>query len=294
MKLFDILKLKLPSLKPEECKIHLASDNGRDDPLDIFKADQFPEWQNWQSHKNFERPFIVSLIRMDCSSRWLFAGVHSTHGCSPVKGQTDRPWDKTNQYRATPENTNVRDAFHYTTKELPEFAELTGRLVVEFSRAGRQPYLRAENWADQLQVSELKSRRVTVEEFPGYTKVLLTKATLDIIVSQEIESWKVALSSVAGVYLITDTKTGRHYVGSAYGIGGIWERWKQYSKTGHGENRNQEIILQQHGFAYCLNFQFSILETADTNASKDNVLKREKHWKDALCSRAIHGGYNAN
>jgi len=294
MKLFDILKLKLPSLKPEECKIHLASDNGRDNPLDIFKAGEFPAWQNWQSHKNFERPFIISLIKMDGPSRWLFAGIHSTHGSVPIKAQQDRPWDKTNQYQADLESAFVKQAVHYDTKELPEFAELTGRLIIKFPRLARQPYRNAETLVEQLQVSELIPRRLAVEEFPGFTKVLLSKARLDIIVKQETESWKVALSSVAGVYLITDTKTGRHYVGSAYGFGGIWERWKQYSKTGHGENKNQEIILQKHGFAYSLNFQFSILETADTNASKDDVLKRETHWKDALCSRESHGGYNAN
>jgi hypothetical protein len=294
MKLFDILKLELPSLKPEECKIHLAVWNGRDEPLDRFLAGEFPAWQNWQSNKNFERPYIVSLIKLDGPARWLFAGVHSTHGCSPVKAQQNHPWDKTNQYHPTAENTDAKDAFHYDTKELPEFAALTGRLIIEFARTGRQSYLKAENWVEQLQVSELKPRRLAVEEFPGFTKVVLPKATLDIIVAQEIESWKSALSSVAGVYLITDTKTGRHYIGSAYGTGGIWGRWVAYSESGHGHNKNLKSILQKMGLAHSQNFQFSILETADTNASKDDVLARETHWKNALCSRESHGGYNAN
>ncbi|MBI3852896.1 MAG: GIY-YIG nuclease family protein [Verrucomicrobia bacterium] len=294
MKLFDILKLELPSLKPEECKIHLASWNGRDDPLDVFVRGEFPEWQNWQSNKNFERPYIVSLIKMDGPSRWLFAGVFSTHGCSAVEAQQDRPWEKSTEYRPTTESKVVKQAFRYDTKELPEFAALTGRLIIEFSRPGRQSYLKAENWAERLQVSELKPRPVAVEEFPGFSNVLLPKWKLDIIVAQEIESWKSALSSVAGVYLITDTKTGRHYVGSAYGTGGIWGRWKAYSEDGHGNNKNLKSLLQKEGVDYSLNFQFSILETADTSASEDDVLKRETHWKNALCSRESHGGYNAN
>jgi hypothetical protein len=61
----------------------------------------------------------------------------------------------------------------------------------------------------------LKPRRLTIEEFPGFSCVLLSSAKMDIIVAQGIESWESALSSVAGVYLITDTKTGRHYVGTA-------------------------------------------------------------------------------
>jgi hypothetical protein len=293
MKLFDILKLEMPLLKPGECKIHLATYNGRDDPLDIFLAGEFPAWQNWQGHKNFERPYIVSLIKMDGPFIWLFAGVHSTHGCSSVKAQV-HPWDKNNEYYATKGCTFVKQAFRYNTKELPEFASLTGRLIIEFSRPGRQSYLKAENWSERMQVGELKPRRLEVEEFPGFLHLLLPKWKLDIIVAQEIGSWQSALASVAGVYLITDTKTGRHYVGSAYGTGGVWGRWKAYSESGHGNNKNLKDLLQKEGADYSANFQFSILETADTSASEDDVRKREKHWKDALCSRESHGGYNAN
>ena len=274
MKLFDVLKLELPSLKPEECKIHLATVNTkRENPLDEFLAGRFVEWQRWQGHKNFERPYIVSLIKIDGPSRWLFAGVHSSRGCAFKK---------------------VYQCYYYQTKELPKVAALSGRLIIEFSRPGRQSYLRAEKWAGQFQVNELKPRPLAVEEFPGFSNVLLPKWKLDIIAAQEIESWKSALSSVAGVYLVTDTKTGRHYVGSAYGTGGIWGRWRAYSESGHGHNKNLKSLLQKKGVTYSLNFQFSILETADISADEDDILERETHWKNALCSRESHGGYNAN
>jgi hypothetical protein len=274
MKLFDILTLERPSLKPEDCKLHLATVNAtQEDPLDVFLAGKFVEWQSWQNHENFDRPYIVSLIKMREHSKWLFAGVHSVHRCHFIKAE---------------------QCYRYQTEEVPELTALTGRLIIEFSRRGRQPYRIAENWSAQLKVSELKPRRLVIEEFSGFTNVLLPKSKLDIIVAQEIESWKSALSSVAGVYLITDTKTGRHYVGSAYGTGGIWGRWKAYSESGHGNNKNLKNILQKMGLAHSHNFQFSVLETADTNASKDDVLERETHWKNALCSRESHGGYNAN
>lgn len=273
MKLFDVLKLELPSLNAEACKIHLAVFNGRENPLNEFLEGRFAEWQSRQGKRNFERPYIVSLIKMDGRNRWLFAGVHSTHGCDAKESGT---------------------AFYYHTKELPKSAALNGRLVVSFHRSGRQSYLKAERWESELIVSELLPVRHAVESFPGFTTVLLAKPKLDIIVAQEIESWKSALSSVAGVYLITDTMTGRHYVGSAYGAGGIWQRWKQYSESGHGHNKELRRLLAREGDEYSRNFQFAILETADSSSSKDEVLIREKHWKDALCSRESHGGYNAN
>jgi hypothetical protein len=208
MRLFDILKIKMPELKPDFCKIHLACWNGRDDPLDIFLEGNFPAWQNWQSNRNYERPFVVSLIKMDGESQWLFAGVYSTHGCSSVDAQQDRPWDKSTGYSPTAESQPIKPAFRYDTKTLPEFAELTGRLIVEFARPGRQSYLKAENWAERLKVNELRPRPLEVEEFPGFSRVLLPKKKLDLIVREEITSWKSALASVGGVYLITDTKSG--------------------------------------------------------------------------------------
>jgi len=45
------------------------------------------------------------------------------------------------------------------------------------------------------------------------------------------------LAAVAGVYLIVDRKTGKQYVGSASGEGGILSRWRSYADTGHGGNK---------------------------------------------------------
>jgi len=294
MKLFDVLKIKFPTLKAEECKLHLAGWNGRDDPLDIFLCGEFAAWQNWQGNRNFERPFIVSLIKLESQSQWLFAGVFSTHGCNSVEAQQDQRWTKTIGYSPTPDSHIIKPAFLYETKALPEFAELTGRLIIGFDRPGRQSYLKTENWVEQLNVNELRSRPLEVEEFPGFLKFLLPKRKLDLILGEEIESWKSALSSVAGVYLITDTNTGRHYVGSAYGKDGIWGRWKTYSETGHGYDKILQELLKNEGASYANDFQFAILEIVDSSAKQEDVIDRETHWKNVLCSRKSHGGYNAN
>lgn len=294
MKLFQILNLEMPSLKPEDCKIHLASWNGRDEPLEIFLAGDFPAWQNWQGNKNFERSFIVSLIKMEAPNKWLFGGVFSSHGCKPATVQMDRPWNKRTGYDPTEETKNTKDVFHYETKELNEFQALAGRLIIEFPREARLPYRKAETVAEKLEVSEIKPKRLEVGDFPGYSKVRLSKLKLDTVVQRGIESWKSALSSVAGIYLITDSKNGRHYVGSAYGVGGIWTRWVEYSETGHGNNKNLKVLLQREGTEYCNNFQFSILETANVNSSDDEIIDRETHWKNTLCSHESYGGYNGN
>ena len=76
MKLYEILKID-----PTEVKVHLAQSNRPDDsPLDAYFAEKFKEWQENQTQRNFERKFILSLIRLNRDDLWLFVGVYLSHG----------------------------------------------------------------------------------------------------------------------------------------------------------------------------------------------------------------------
>lgn len=112
--------------------------------------------------------------------------------------------------------------YYYDLEQVKDCAELAGRLVVKFGRKFRQSYLLADRWSESISVSELKPERLTLSEFPGFKSVNLSKRELDGVIRQSILSWRGALSSVSGVYVISDTKSGKLYVGSAYGEGGIW------------------------------------------------------------------------
>lgn len=261
-------------IDPRRCKLHLAGWNGATDPLDEYLADRFEEWQIWQSKRNFERDIVVALIAMPSPDRWLFAGAYDSRGSSIQRGDGEKPWRV------------------YDLARRPAVDELDGRLIARFRRAGRQSYLVAERWSDALLVDELRPEKLRIREFPGYASVSLTKAHLDIIVREEIESWRAALSHVAGVYVITDRTNGKLYIGSATSGEGIWSRWKAYSATGHGGNKDLKRLLSKNGPEHAQNFQFGVLEIADTHASKDDVLAREGHWKRLLLSR--EHGYNAN
>jgi hypothetical protein len=202
----DLLRLVDSSITPSEAKIHLAGWNGREHPLDEYLAGNFEEWQRWQSKRNFQRPVVLSLIQYQAANRWLFAGLFDSRGSV----QRDNLW-------------------YYNLKERSAGRVFRGRLVVQFNRPGRNSYLDAENWATALIVHEVLPEPYTIGEFPGYRAIDISKQTLDLIVRLEPESWRTALSSVAGVYLISDTRTGKLYVGSATGEGGIWQRfpcWK--------------------------------------------------------------------
>ncbi|HEY6230846.1 MAG TPA: GIY-YIG nuclease family protein [Pyrinomonadaceae bacterium] len=270
MRVADLLLLLDSQITPDKTKVHLATWNGREDPLLVYLSGNFSEWQRWQTRRNFERRFVLSLIALPESDHWLFAGVHVSEGCEQPEG---------------------RDCYHYNLQELASCSELNGRLVAHFRRPGRQSYLNADKWTNQLLLSHIRPKRMTIAPFPGFKAVDLAKSELDVIVKQNLESWQTALASVAGVYLISDTVSGRLYVGSATGEGGIWQRWCQYA-VGHGGNVELKALFDEHGLERASAFRFSILEIADTHASADEIRKRESHWKKILLSRAH--GLNAN
>ena len=265
LKLADLIALS--GVELGDCKIHCAT--GKQwPPLNAFLEGRFKEWQEDQAQRNFKCRQILSLIHL-WGDRWLFAGVWMVKGMKP-KG----------------------DRFLYATSEVEGLEHLTGRAIVQFEKDFRASYLRDPKYIDRLFVTGLKERRMAVEEFPGYASTLVELGRLRIIVNHNLESWRSALSNVSGIYVISDQITGRQYVGSAYGQGGIWERWKSYAQTGHGGNRELRDLLKEKGPKHADHFQFAILEVCDLKSTKDEVIARESHWKNALLSRQF--GYNQN
>src|SRR3990167_3855197 len=134
MQLFQLLQTLDDQLVPERCKLHLAVWNGKDEPLDVYLEGKFDEWQSWQTKKNFERDFVISLIALPRTNNWLFAGAHNSVGCKRA-GQS---------------------LYRYRLQRRKGPNELDGRLIVYFKRAGRQSYLLGEKWSHTLQVAEIR------------------------------------------------------------------------------------------------------------------------------------------
>lgn len=266
IRLVDILKMQGIGLG--RYKIHLATP-GRTSPLQAYWEGKFKEWQEGQNGKNFECETVLGLIHRGLD-RWLFGGAYRILG---VQKGTMTP-------------------YQYETELLPGQDDLVGRVIVKFKRDFRSSYIWGDKYGSQLEVAEILESPFAIEEFDGYNKVQLSHSQLKVIVRRCEPSWQSALSSISGVYLIMDTETGKTYVGSAYGKGGIWQRWRCYADNGHGNNAELMALLGTKGTAYAEYFQYSILEIADPLATKDQVWERENHWKDVLMSRKF--GYNSN
>ena len=145
------------------------------------------------------------------------------------------------------------------------------------------------------------NKSIDDNDFPGYHNIKIDYPNLKIKLKNSDE-WRTALKCRKGVYLITDKKTGKLYIGSAYGENGIFGRWKTYVESGFDKNEvengkypNKEFqnLVKEKGIAYIQeNFQYSILETFTDDVSDEYIINRESWWKDCLLSRKF--GYNAN
>ncbi|MBN9629937.1 MAG: GIY-YIG nuclease family protein [Actinobacteria bacterium] len=118
--------------------------------------------------------------------------------------------------------------------------------------------------------------------FPGFDRLVLSHVQLQAVMREHrFASWRTALSSVVGIYLITDTSSGKHYVGKADGEESIRQRWHAYAANGHGGN------VELRGLDPS-SFRFSLLRVFDPATPTRDIDIAESHFKEALDSRR-HG-----
>lgn len=261
--------LKLKSIEPKQVKIHLAiGKDNRNEPWIALSEGRFEGWQRVQTKPNFGRPLILSFVYIR-KNEWLFAGIYTSGEYEELDG-----------------------LYYYGTELTAEYSEYIGRLVVRFEKNFRASYLVAEKHLDKMEIVQIYPEKYICDPFPGYSDVCISYDTLRQIFRTEEPSWKTALSAVYGIYLITDNRNGKHYVGKADGDEAIWQRWAAYASNGHGANRELMRLLEEKGDSYLENFQYSILEVITKHDNRSFIEAREQYWKTALRSREF--GYNDN
>ncbi|WP_201049434.1 GIY-YIG nuclease family protein [Aliivibrio fischeri] len=182
---------------------------------------------------------------------------------------------------------NVFDGVGYEYESIPEYEKYCGRLVVKFQNSSQNMVRRAVSVIDDISVHEILSDDFSNDKFPGYDNVRLSWGEMRSVLQKD--TWKTALENQKAVYLITDKKSGKMYVGSASGEQMLLGRWKSYARNGHGGN----VELRQLTFDYIQNnFEYSILEIFKSTTDSSLIIERESWWKQTLKSRQF--GYNSN
>lgn len=261
----------------KDYKVHFARWNGDEQPLHAFVRD-FNEWKGWQEtypgRNEFNRPFVLSLMQFpDVPNRWLFGGIWR------VRDIKQRP---------------TGEEF-YDVDLTKKLKPLIGRLILDREHRKRATRVNLEGHFEHFRVSEILASVYAGRAFPGYDRIDVGFRELETLMANGRQDWSTALSHVKGIYLITDTKTKRRYVGSAYGGTGIWSRWQVYVALGHGGNAGMRELLRNHDLNYCRDhFRFALLECHHSRVDDQTIISRENFWKDVLDTRDALSGLNRN
>jgi len=264
-------------------KFHIAQRSGETQPIDVFTR-SFDDWQNkWNGafHSNhcWNRPFIFSIIELPTQpNKWLFGGIFKV--LSHQKKMR-----------------NGKEKSFYKVELHTEGEAFIGRLVINWKKDARAKGRMPDTVLPNMSVAELLPETYVGIDFPGYENINLPFSAVEQLWRDSKPDWYTALANCQGIYLITDTKTGHRYVGSAYGDDGIWSRWGSYFKTGgHGNNVLLKELLgsRKNPIEYARkNMQMCLLEHISNRANEQYVILRETFWKEALYTRGEFG-LNAN
>ena len=269
----DLLRFDTAEVPNVRVKFNIY--NGYDDPLDLYKTN--PDevnvtWFLWHDDRRYFNvgQTAICLLKLR-GDQWLLTTI-----------------------KKITRLLDVTDGVGYDADEVKEYEQYFGRLVVEYHNPCRTMGRKYENVMDELEVVQILNEQYTGNEFPGYENVRLSYPLLKNIVDRQLPGWVDALRNQKAVYLITDTKTGKMYVGSATSqTGMLLQRWSNYIADGHGGNKALKELVKKQGFDYVKeNFQYSILENYNARMDDEYILKRESWWKETLCTRTH--GYNKN
>ncbi|WP_417379961.1 GIY-YIG nuclease family protein [Gimesia sp.] len=243
-------------------------------PYELWRDDR-QRFELYQSHQSFgnrikiDHPYWASFVGTP-SNETLFVGIYSV--CYKGVLANDIP---------APHTHNILEAGScdaYELSLLPEFADLDGKLYIDWGLGTRSWIQRADN--KNKPITEIRTE-FKEPDFPGFLQFVSPLSKLDTLPP----GWISSLKATSGVYLLTCPKTKEQYVGSAYGKDGFWGRWQRYIIDGHGGN----IALKSRDPS---DYQVCILETAGTALTSDEIIHMESLWKAKLQSREM--GLNRN
>ncbi len=179
---------------------------------------------------------------------------------------------------------------------LDSYKPFFGRLIIKYYKGQKfsRYAFNMERIANKAIVKEVLPCLYSGRKFEGYDRVNLSYSELQAVVDEKImPTYFDALKKVNGVYCLTDKKTGKLYIGSAYGEEGVAQRWRSYLDSKHGDNRKLIDLYNREGAEYFeKHFTFTLLEYFRLSYDPAKIIERENYWKECLDTR--RHGYNGN
>lgn len=260
-------------------KVKLNQWNGSSLPIEEYKTNPDlvnVEWLLWHKQRRYfrEGDIAICLVQIETDT-WLLTTIKEIDSLIEVS------------------NKDIGDV-GYTAHELEQYEKYYGRLVLKYHKDSRTVVRNYSSFKDDLEVLEILNDQYTGDHFPGYDKIRLSYYELERVIRRQLPEWIAALSNQKAVYLISDTESGKLYVGSATSNKGmLLQRWSNYVENGHGGNKELKELIDREGFQYVKeNFIYSVLENYNAKVDDEYILSRETWWKETLLTRKY--GYNAN
>ena len=256
-------------------KIKFNQHNGYDDPMDLYRSN--PEiintqWLFWNEKRRYfyEGQIAVCFLKLSYDM-WLLTTI-----------------------KRVTKDLGISGGVSFEGEEIETYKPFFGRVIVQYHKTSMAQGRYFSELQDELVVNQILPDVYDGEDFPGYDKVRLSYAQLEVIIRCGKKDWIAALSNQKAVYLITDKNTGKLYVGSATSDSGmLLQRWSNYVANGHGGNKELFELVEREGFDYVKkHFQYAILENYNTKVEDRIILIRESWWKETLQTRVW--GYNSN
>lgn len=180
--------------------------------------------------------------------------------------------------------------------EIEEFQGLIGRLIIRIHKGNTfSRYIFEMNrFINEAEVVEILPNIYEPIKFEGFDKVHLSFQTLKHILNgHKYYDYRAALMGIKGIYCLTDKKQGKFYIGSAYGVEGVLQRWSNYIDNKTGGNQALIELYQKEGDKYFEeNFEYTIIETFEKKTETSKIIDRENYWKKVFKTK--ENGYNRN
>lgn len=294
IKFIDLLKL--PDEKFSKLKLVFNSDwyydpDGRAEEVKAKLGDKPRAFNLLNMYGHGEAEIVKESVKTHKPSKKRF--LNGEYVLCFVPFDNEENWLLVNAYKVLDDTKYLIDA---DEEAFSEMAPFLGRLIITWDdRKTRNIVMRDKNTISNLTVKTILDVPYyeAEEKFPGYENVNLSWRELNYVLKKK--TWKTALENQKGVYLITDTKTNKRYVGSAYGDNMILGRWSDYAKDGHGGNKELRQLVGEQGIDYVKdNFRYSILDIYKSTVDDETIRARESWWKELLLTRNPDFGYNAN
>ena len=278
IKLNDLLRLTEEELK--NTKVRFCQYNGESNPIDLFKKNpnELLNWHYWNSQKYKVGQLTIGLVKMN-SDEWLLFHI----------GRITK--DLQLDYRDVGYDF---ETLNYVPEKGIDYSDLYGRVIISYHKSMMSQFPNANTVINDFVVKEILPSLYTGFDFPGYENVSLTFEQLETIINGNYPGYKNALEHQQAVYVLTDTNTGKLYIGSATSkYQQLLSRWTGYIRTFHNGNEELKLLYEKEGAEYFKKyFKYSIIENFNSNVDYNYIIKREDYWKKVLDTR--RHGYNRN